>query len=117
MKCCFIDLVIEQVNQGNRVENTFNQQAWTHMITAFNGKFGLQCDKQFLEDQYFCIMKQYEDISSLLNHDGFAWDETLQMVIAENDVWEAYIKVCSFSSSLVYFGCSSQSCVLQSVDV
>ncbi|XP_054799451.1 uncharacterized protein LOC129303898 isoform X2 [Prosopis cineraria] len=92
MECCFFDLMIEQVNQGNRVGNKFNQQAWTHMIKAFSTKLGIQSDKQFLEDQYFCLMKQHSDISSLLNHDGFAWDETLQMVVAENDVWEAYIK-------------------------
>ncbi|XP_028807106.1 uncharacterized protein LOC114761834 isoform X2 [Neltuma alba] len=92
MECCFIDLMIEQVNQGNRVGNRFNQQAWIHMIKAFSTKLGLQCDKQLLEDQYFCLMKHHDDISSLLSHDGFAWDEALQMVIAENDVWEAYVK-------------------------
>ncbi|KAK4277256.1 hypothetical protein QN277_015276 [Acacia crassicarpa] len=92
MECCFIDLMLEQVNQGNRVENRFNQQAWAHMIKTFSTKSGIQCDKQFLEDQYFCLMKQHDDISCLLNHDGFVWDETLHMVIAENDVWEAYIK-------------------------
>ncbi|KAI9106959.1 hypothetical protein K1719_022487 [Acacia pycnantha] len=92
MECCFIDLMLEQVNQGNRVENRFNRLAWAHMIEAFSAKSGLQCDKQILEDQYFCLMKQHDDINCLLNHDGFVWDETLHMVIAENDVWEAYIK-------------------------
>lgn len=96
MECFFIELMIEQVNRGNWVRNRFNEQAWTHMIEAFSAKLGLQCDKQFLEDQYFCLMKRHDDISSLLNHDGFAWDETLKMVVAENDVWEAYIKVYSF---------------------
>ncbi|KAF7830367.1 L10-interacting MYB domain-containing protein [Senna tora] len=92
MECCFIDLMIEEVNQGNKIRNRFNEQAWTHMIEVFSAKLGLQCDKQFLEDQYFCLMKRHDDIRNLLNHHGFAWDETLQMIIAENDVWEAYIK-------------------------
>ena len=85
--------MIEQVNRGNRIGNLFNEQAWTHMTEAFSTKFGLQCDKQFLVDQYFCLMKQHDDISHLLSHSGFAWDETLETIIAENDIWDAYIKV------------------------
>lgn len=85
--------MIDQVNKENKVRNGFNEQAWTHMIGAFSSKLGLQCDKQFLEDQYFCLMKRHDDISNLLNHHGFSWNEALQMVIADNDVWEAYIKV------------------------
>lgn len=89
--------MIEQVNRGNRIEKLFNEQAWTQMTEAFNARLGLQCDKQFLVDQYFRLMKKHDDISKLLSHGGFIWDETLQMVIAENDIWDAYIKVCPLS--------------------
>ncbi|XP_061365263.1 uncharacterized protein LOC133308635 [Gastrolobium bilobum] len=92
MECCFVDLMVEQVNRGNRIVNSFNEQAWTHMTEAFSTRLGLQCDKQFLVDQYFCLMKKYDDISNLLSHSGFAWDETLQTITADNDIWDAYIK-------------------------
>ena len=95
MERCFIDLMIEQVNRGTRVGRTFNVQDWAHMTKAFNAKLGLHCDMHFLEDRFFCLLKQHDDISNLLNHGGFVWDETLRMVMAENDVWEAYIKVHS----------------------
>ncbi|KAK7351341.1 hypothetical protein VNO77_10715 [Canavalia gladiata] len=92
MECCFVDLMIEQVNRGNRIGNIFNEEAWSHMVEAFSARLGLQCDKQFLIDHYFCLMKKHDDISNILSHDEFAWDEALQSIIAENDIWDAYIK-------------------------
>lgn len=88
----FIDLMLEQVLEGNTIEHTFNRQAWFYMMTSFNGKFGLHCDKYMMENRYLSLMKQYKDISSILSKNGFVWDEFQQMIRAEDDVWEAYIK-------------------------
>ncbi|XP_027355321.1 uncharacterized protein LOC113865140 [Abrus precatorius] len=92
MECCFVDLMIEQINRGNRIGSLFNEEAWTHMIKAFSTRQGLQCDKQFLMDRYFCLMKKHDDISSILGHSEFSWDENLQTIVAENEIWDAYIK-------------------------
>lgn len=89
----FIGLMLEQVHEGNKVDHTFNEQAWAQMLVLFNQTFGLQCDKYVLEDRYICLTKQYDDVSNLLNLSGFAWDETQQMVTADDEVWEACIKV------------------------
>lgn len=94
MEHYFIDLMLEQLNEGNKINNTFNEQSWVHMVEAFNEKFGLQCDKYILENQYICLMKQHEDICNLLQHSGFFWDEAQQMIISDDIVWETYIKVC-----------------------
>lgn len=91
----FIDLLLEQVHEGNKIDRAFNEQAWIHMVESFNENFALLLNKNELENQYICLMKQYDDISDLLNHSGFVWDEAKQMVVANNDVWEVYIKVCS----------------------
>ncbi|KAK7283134.1 hypothetical protein RIF29_12445 [Crotalaria pallida] len=92
LQCLFVDLMIEQVNSGNQNGYIFNEQAWTHMTEAFSAKLGLQCDKQFLLDQYFCLMKQHDDVINILHHSGFAWDETVSRIIADYDTWDAYIK-------------------------
>ncbi|KAG2667698.1 hypothetical protein I3760_15G128000 [Carya illinoinensis] len=88
----FIDLMLEQLHRGNKIYGTYNEQAWTWMIASFNQKFGLICDKDVLEDRYLSLMKEYTDVLNLLNHNGFAWDEIDQTVIADDDVWMAYIK-------------------------
>lgn len=94
MEQYFIDLLLEQWNEGNKINHSFNEQSWDHIVEAFNTKFGLHFDKYILENQCFCLMKQHEDICNLLQHSGFSWDETQQMVIGDDIVWETYIKVC-----------------------
>lgn len=86
--------MVEQVNRGNVIGNSFNEEAWTHMVEALSSVLGVQCDKQFLEDRYFRLIKRHDNISStLLNHNIFAWDENLQTILAEDEVWNSYIKV------------------------
>ncbi|OAY27515.1 uncharacterized protein LOC110604276 isoform X2 [Manihot esculenta] len=89
----FIELMLEQMHGGNKIDHTFNEQAWTHMVESFNEKFQLTCDKYILENRYITLMKECENISSLLNCSGFSWDATQQMVIADDAVWESYIQV------------------------
>ncbi|XVF35694.1 hypothetical protein REPUB_Repub18cG0168100 [Reevesia pubescens] len=88
-----IDLLLEQVREGNKIDRAFNEQAWAHMVESFNEKFGVQLDKNALENQYIFLMKQYDGINDLLNHSGFVWDEAKQMILGNNDVWEVYIKL------------------------
>ena len=59
-------------------------------------KNGLLCDKDVLEDRYWNLRKEYTDITDILNHKGFAWDGIHQTMTADDDVWEAYIKVLFF---------------------
>ncbi|XP_022636618.1 uncharacterized protein LOC106760000 isoform X2 [Vigna radiata var. radiata] len=88
----FVDVMIEQVNNGNGIENLFNEEAWMHLAQTFNGRWGLQYAKKVLMDQYLCLMKKHDDICNILSHSEFAWNETLQTIIADDDVWDAYIK-------------------------
>ncbi|KAF4359328.1 hypothetical protein CsatB_020170 [Cannabis sativa] len=87
-----IDLLLEQVQKGNKIDDSFNEQAWGYVLNSFNERFGLQCDKCVLEDRYVWLRKLYDDICKLLSCSGFGWDEANQMVTADNDVWEAYSK-------------------------
>lgn len=116
MDSYFIDIMLEQVHRGNKIGHTFSRQAWVWMTASFNEKFGFICDKYILEDHFLRLMKEYMNITNILCQNGFAWDESQQMVAADDDVWEAYIKVQSFSnitgyrtnnvSVIIFFPCS-----------
>lgn len=88
-----MDLMVEQVNKGNRVDYTFNKQAWRDMITLFRKKFGSQHENDVLRSRYKNMTKQFNDLKNLLSQSGFFWDENRQMVIANDDAWDAYLKV------------------------
>lgn len=89
----FIDVMLEQVRSRNMIGQTFDDQDWADMTSLFNEKLGLNYSKRILENRYVCLTNQYIDVSNLLEQSGFAWDETQQIIAAEDDVWEAYIKV------------------------
>lgn len=93
MERYFVDLMLEQMHRGNRIGHTFNKQAWTDMLTMFNAKFGSQYDKDVLKSRYTNLWKQFNDVKNLLDQTGFSWDENRQMVVADDYVWNAYIKV------------------------
>lgn len=93
MERYFIDLMLEHIHRRNRTGHTFNKQAWTDMLAVFNAKFGSQYDKDVLKSRYTNLWKQFNDIKNILGQSGFSWDETRQMVVADDYLWDAYIKV------------------------
>lgn len=100
----FIDLMLEQVRKGTRIDGVFRKQAWMEMIALFNAKFGFSYDMDVLKNRYKTLRRQYNVIKNLLDLDGFVWDDTRQMVTADDYVWQDYIKVCiSFINRLRNF--------------
>ncbi|XWS59352.1 hypothetical protein CRYUN_Cryun08bG0114200 [Craigia yunnanensis] len=88
----FLQLMLEQVHKGNKVCCTFKKKAWVHMITLFNEKFGFQHSRAVLKNRYKILRSQYASIRTVLTKKGFHWDETQKMVIADDRVWNKYIK-------------------------
>ncbi|XP_027917610.1 L10-interacting MYB domain-containing protein isoform X2 [Vigna unguiculata] len=89
----FINLMLAHVQKGNQFDGVFSKQAWMEIILSFNEKFGFEYSLEILKNRYKTLRRQYNLIKSLLRLDGFAWDETRQMVIADDCVWQDYIKV------------------------
>lgn len=87
-----IGLLLEQLNRGNKIGDTFSKKAWSWITESFNKLFGLLCGRDILEKRYFVLMRVYKDVTNLLNQNGIAWDE-IQHTSRANDVWEAYVEV------------------------
>lgn len=104
MENYFMEMMLDQVHRGNRMGHTFNKQAWNDMLVMFNANFGTLYDVNMLKSHYTNLWKQFNDIKNLLDQNGFAWDSSRQMVVAEKYVWDAFIKVqCLFIYLTVCF--------------
>lgn len=90
----FIDLMLEQVSKGNKFDDhLFSKRAWKHMSLLFNAKFSFPYEKDVLKNRHKTLRNLYKAIKNLLDQKGFSWDNKRQMVIANNNVWDEYIKV------------------------
>lgn len=96
-----IDLLLDQALGGNKIGHVFMPEAWSQIVAMFNFKFGYHYYEDALNSQARHLRGQYKDIKILLEQNGFSWDDTREMVVAEDYVWDAYMKV-NFYISLIF---------------
>ncbi|XP_027352552.1 L10-interacting MYB domain-containing protein isoform X2 [Abrus precatorius] len=90
----FIDLMLEQVGQGSKFDDhLFSKRAWKQMSSMFNAKFNFQFEKDVLKNRHKTLRNLYRGVKNLLAKPGFSWDKKRNMVIADNHVWDEYLKV------------------------
>ncbi|KAM7275277.1 hypothetical protein ACFE04_017143 [Oxalis oulophora] len=89
----FIELMVDQVNKGNKLnDHLFSIKAWNLMSASFNANFNHHYDKDILKNRYKTLRNLYRAVHSLLSEDGFTWDSNRQMVTADDLIWDQYIK-------------------------
>ncbi|KAK9164523.1 hypothetical protein Syun_005425 [Stephania yunnanensis] len=87
------DLMVEQALIGNKQKKSFSKKAWRYMLEEFHRKTGLKWDKDQLKNRYGVLRRHYTIVKSLLEREDFTWDESRRMVVANDQVWDEYIKV------------------------
>ncbi|KAK9987805.1 hypothetical protein SO802_028044 [Lithocarpus litseifolius] len=73
-----VELFIEQHNLGR---------------TAYNEYKNENLEENQIKNRYNVMKKDYVVVKALLSNTGFGWDETRQMVVADDKVWDSYILV------------------------
>lgn len=93
MEQFFIELLLEQVRKGNKIGRTFKKKSWVCMISSFNAKFGVQYSRYVLRNRYNILRRHYSNIKILLGLKGFNFDKAQKRVVADDVVWNDYVKV------------------------
>lgn len=101
----FVELMLEQVLQGNRSNNSFSKKAWNYICDEFNRQTGLNFHKQQLKNRHGVLRRLYNSLKLLLDQDGFSWDESRGLAIAEDEVWAKYIEEHPEVESIRFKGC------------
>ncbi|KAL1331813.1 L10-interacting MYB domain-containing protein isoform X1 [Arachis ipaensis] len=89
----FLELLLSQLQLGNRISKVISKQAWPVMVEQFNSKFGLKYDIDALKNRHKRFRKQYNDVKMIIGQNGFRWDHELNMIIADDKTWDEYLKV------------------------
>lgn len=89
----FLELMLSHVHKGNKTGKVFSRRAWADMIEQFNTKFGFKHDVDVLKNRHKRFRKQYNEIKMIVSRNGFQWDGTINMVIADDKTWDEHIKV------------------------
>ncbi|KAJ4970275.1 hypothetical protein NE237_003374 [Protea cynaroides] len=92
MDRCLTKALVQQVKKGNKIDKSLTSTAYTAAVAILNKKFALDLNKEHIRNRLKTWKKQYGVLKELLAQRGFQWDERQKMVVANDSVWNEYIK-------------------------
>ncbi|XP_058096548.1 uncharacterized protein LOC131242130 [Magnolia sinica] len=88
-----VEGLIEQANIGKRNASVWKKEAWKSVRDAFNLRFGLEFDMSQIKSRYHLLKRLYHILQTLLQQNGFGWDDNFHAVTANTEVWNQYLSV------------------------
>ncbi|KAF5772706.1 putative Myb/SANT-like domain-containing protein [Helianthus annuus] len=81
-----------EVKRGNRHSTTFSRSSWAVIEREFYEKTNRRYNHSQFRNKYNQLRIYYQWFTKLLEQPGFVWDPKVGNAIADDDVWEAYLK-------------------------
>ncbi|KAL3630113.1 hypothetical protein CASFOL_023097 [Castilleja foliolosa] len=100
-----VDLMVDQIHKGNISNKSFSKKGWEFICEDFRIQTGYWWDNEQLKSRYVVLRKQYVNVSLLLDHPDFQWDETTGSVTATDEAWDGYIKEHPDAETMRSIGC------------
>ncbi|XP_043721464.1 uncharacterized protein At2g29880-like [Telopea speciosissima] len=92
MDRCLTKALVLQVKKGNKIDKSLTSSAYAAAVAVLNEKFALDLNKEHIRNRLKTWKKQYGVLKELLAQSEFQWDERQKMVVANDSVWNEYIK-------------------------
>ncbi|KAF5937568.1 hypothetical protein HYC85_025074 [Camellia sinensis] len=93
MDCCLTKKLIEQMKMGNKLEKNFKPLAFKAVVKALNENFGLDLTKENIRSRLKTWKKLYRLVNELLCHIGLSGMMDERWLLANDSVWNEYIKM------------------------
>ncbi|XP_011099874.1 L10-interacting MYB domain-containing protein-like isoform X1 [Sesamum indicum] len=100
-----VDLMVDQIQKGNRSNKSFSKRGWKFICDNFRIQTGYWWDNDQLKSRYVALRKQYINVSLLLDHPDFKWDEATGAITSTEEAWDRYIKDHPDAETLKSMGC------------
>lgn len=88
-----LELLVEQVHKGEKRDNAFTRDAWIEVVSKFNQVARTKKTKEHMVNRKKTWRRTYSLVSAMIDQNGFQWDDSKNMVVADDDVWDNYLKV------------------------
>ncbi|XP_042481828.1 uncharacterized protein At2g29880-like [Macadamia integrifolia] len=88
----FINLMIDNVRNGQKSNSTFNKVGWNNIKAGLEATFQRLFRKEQLRNKMNKLRDDYNSFRRLLETMGFGWDSNTWTAIAADSVWENAIK-------------------------
>ncbi|RWR88615.1 L10-interacting MYB domain-containing-like protein [Cinnamomum micranthum f. kanehirae] len=86
------NVLIEQITLGQKDGIGFALEGWREIERKMKEKFGDAYDKAKIRNRLKTVKIHYNHIKILMCLSGFGWDDIKKRVIAEDQVWDDYLK-------------------------
>lgn len=82
----FADLVVEQIQLGNRPNNVFDKKTWGHIRDEFNRQTSLSFNNNQLRKHLDVLRTRYNQLKSALIQNDFSMDDSCSIGF---DLWDS----------------------------
>ncbi|PHT98385.1 hypothetical protein BC332_32706 [Capsicum chinense] len=92
MKYLMLEILADEVKQGNKSTNQFKASSFNRVSNAINEQLGMDCSSKHVENHLKTIRNTWSTIKTLLNISGLEWDDNLKMITASREVYAIHIQ-------------------------
>ncbi|XP_042483561.1 L10-interacting MYB domain-containing protein-like isoform X2 [Macadamia integrifolia] len=92
MDHCLTKTLVDLVRESKGKDKVLKNAVYAAAAATLNEKFGIDLMLGHVRNRLKTWKKRYGVLKELLSQSGFEWDETQKMVIANDSVWNEYVK-------------------------
>ncbi|KAM3340273.1 hypothetical protein P3S68_030143 [Capsicum galapagoense] len=92
MEYLMLEILTDEVKQGNKSTNQFNASSFNHVANAISKQLGMDYSSKHMENHLKIIRSTWSTIQTILNKSGLGWDNNLKMITASPEVYVVHIQ-------------------------